>query len=308
MDYANAGNLANRTINRIEEIAGKHPGYRRAHAKGNVFEGTFTPTGEVSHLTTASHLTDTKVNVLTRFSNVSPNPKTPDILSVVKGMSVQFQSSSLEITNLVTVTVPLFVTKSPETFLEILKTVRSFKNGKPRFKDMVKLFTAYPEGRKAFQIIRKLKHIKSYATGRYYAIHAFYLVNKEGIRTPVKFEWEPEVGVETLSVKDMVGLSNDYLENELHQRLENEEVKFRLYIIIGEPDDITDDPTLLWPKERKRMNAGVLTVKKMITVDNENLVFDPTVLTKGIECSDDQILQFRKHAYIESYDRRKMGE
>jgi len=307
MDDTNTRNLANRTINRIEEIAGKHPGYRRAHAKGNVFEGIFTPTGKVSHLTTASHLTDKEGHVLIRFSNISPNPKTPDILSVVKGMSVQFQSSSQDITNLVTVTVPLFVTKSPETFLEILKTVRSFKNGKPQFKEMVKLFTAYPEGRKAFQIIRKLKHVKSYATGHYYAIHAFYLVNKEGIRTPVKFEWEPEAGVETLSVKDMVGLSNDYLENELHQRLETKEVKFSLYIVIGEPGDVTNDPTQSWPKERKRINAGVLTVKKMITAGN-NLIFDPTVLTKGIECSDDEILLFRKHAYADSYNRRKIGE
>lgn len=307
MDHANTRELAHRTVNRIEEIAGKHPGYRRAHAKGSVCEGTFKPTGEVSHLTTAPHLRDEEVNVLTRFSNVSPNPKTPDILSVVKGMSVQFQSTSKEITNLVTVTIPLFVTKSPETFLEILKTVTSFKKGKPQLKDMVKLFTSYPEGRKAFQMIRKLKHVKSYATGYYYAIHAFYLINKEGIRTPVKFEWEPEAGVETLSVKEMVGLSNDYLEKELHQRLENEEVKFRLYIIIGEPGDVTDDPTQLWPKERKRLNAGVLTVKKMITADND-LIFDPTVLTKGIECSDDPILLFRKHAYADSYDRRKVGE
>lgn len=308
MGKNNAHSLENRTVNRIEEIAGKHPGYRRAHAKGDLYEGTFTPTGNAAPFTHATHLTNTEVSVLVRFSNVSPNPQTPDILSVVKGMSVQFQQPSKEIANLVSVTIPIFITKSPETFLEILNTVNSFKEGKPHFKDMVKLFASYPESRAAFQMIRKLKNMKSYATGRYYAMHAFYLVNEEGTRTPVKFEWEPEAGVETLSVKEMVGLSTDYLETELDQRLENEEVKFRLYIVIGEQDDVTDDPTKEWPKDRKRIDAGLLRVKGKMEVEQDDIVFDPTLLPEGIECSNDQILLFRKKAYTESYNRRVRGE
>jgi catalase len=85
----------------------------------------------------------------------------------------------------------------------MLKTITSFKEGMPDFKEMVKLFATYPESRAAFQVIRKLKHTKSYATGRYYAVHAFYLINDEGKRTPVKFEWEPELGVETFTVKEL---------------------------------------------------------------------------------------------------------
>lgn len=308
MEKVNSHSLENRTVNRIEEIAGKHPGFRRAHAKGDLYEGTFTPTGNAAPFTNAIHLTDRQVNVVVRFSNVSPNPKTPDILSVVKGMSVQFQLPSKDSANLVGVTIPIFITKTPETFLEILNTVNSFKEGKPHFKDMVKLFATYPESRAAFQIIRKLKHIKSYSTGRYYAMHVFYLVNEEGVRTPVKFEWEPEAGVKTLSVKEMVGLSPNYLETELENRLENQEVKFRLQIVIGDEGDVTDDPSKEWPKERKRIEAGVLSLKKKKTQEMDDIVFDPTILPEGIECSNDRILLFRKKAYIESYNRRSRGE
>ena len=74
-------------------------------------------------------------------------------------------------------------------------------------------------------------------------MHAFYLVNEEGERTPVKFEWEPESGIETFTVKELATLPPDYLETELAKRLETEEVRFRLHIVIGEEEDPTDDPT-----------------------------------------------------------------
>ena len=198
--------LAKQTVNRIEELSGTYPGYRRAHAKGELYEAIFTPTGKAAPFTKAKHLKDSEVKAIVRFSNASPNPTTSDVLSVIKGMSVQFYLPSGENANLVGVTIPIFVTKSPQTFFEILNTVHSFKEGKPHFKDMVKLFASYPESRAAIQIIRKLKNTKSYATARYFTMHAFYLVDEEGNRVPVKFEWEPEAGIETLSFKEMIDL------------------------------------------------------------------------------------------------------
>lgn len=300
--------LAKQTVNRIEELAGKHPGYRRAHAKGEIYEAKFSPSGTAASFTKAEHLQNTDVKAIVRFSNVSPNPSTPDKLSVIKGMSVQFQLPSGEISNLVGVTIPVFVTKSPQTFYKILKTVNSFKERKPHFRDMVKLFASYPESRAAIQMIRKLKNTKSYATARYYTMHAFYLVNKEGNRVPVKFEWIPEAGIETLTIKEMVGLSKDYLEKEVENRLKKEEVKFRLEIVLGEPSDSTDDSTREWPKDRKRIDAGVLSIRGKASEVSDDIVFDPTVVANGIECSDDEILLFRKHAYTVSHERRSKGE
>ena len=39
---------------RINELTGKHAGYRAAHAKGTLMTGTFTPAG--AGLTTAAHM------------------------------------------------------------------------------------------------------------------------------------------------------------------------------------------------------------------------------------------------------------
>lgn len=306
--HTNETDLAKRTVNQIEKIAGTHPGYRRAHAKGELYQATFTPNGVAGEYTKADHLTNTVVSAIVRFSNVWPNPQTPDALSVVKGMSVQFQLPNEQITNLVGTSIPIFITKTPQTFFDILNTIHSFQDFKPHFKDAVKLFAQFPESRAAFQMIRKLKNTKGFAMSCYYAIHVFYLINEKGLRTPVKFEWEPEEDVKSLSVKEMATKSADYLSTELDERLGKEEVRFHLHIVIGEPNDPTDDPTKEWPKERKRIEAGILRVKAKANVEEDHYVFDPTVLPQGIECSDDEILQFRKDAYAVSYERRRNGQ
>ncbi|WP_019415459.1 catalase family peroxidase [Paenisporosarcina sp. TG20] len=300
--------LAKMTVNRIEEIGGRFPGHRRAHAKGQFYEAIFTPSGEAMEYTIAEHLGNKEVEAIVRFSNFLPNPISADILAIVKGMSVQFQLSNGGIANLVGVTLPVFVTKSPQVFMEILNTIKSFKEGKPNLKNIIKIFVKYPESRAAIQMIRKLKHTKSYATARYYAMHAFYLVNENGLRTPIKFEWEPEAGVETWSAKELATLPHDYLKKEMSERLKSKEVRFQLHIVIGEQGDPTDDPTKEWSKERRRIRAGVLRVKSIASANLNYIVYDPMILPTGIECSDDKILSFRKNAYSISSEKRLKGE
>ncbi len=55
------------------------------------------------------------------------------------------------------------------------------------------------------------------------------------------------------------------------------------------------------------MTAGTLEVTGLETereTGGDVLVFDPTRVTDGIECSDDPVLRFRSDAYRESVTRR----
>jgi catalase len=76
---------------------------------------------------------------------------------------------------------------------------------------------------------------------------------------------------------------------------------------IAEDGDPVDDPTVVWPDDRRKVTLGRLDVTGLAH-DREHggdvLVFDPTRVTDGIECSDDPILQFRSDAYAESVLRR----
>lgn len=296
--------LAETAVDRIEKVFGEHREYRRAHARGVIYEAKFSANGLAAEYTTAPHLQGGEVRALARFSHSSPDPTWTDVMSPVKGLGVQFQLPGGEITNIVGVNSPIFFAKTPEAFTEILGIVTSFKDGKPRLRDLAKLLIKYPESRSAIKIVKKMHAPASFATGRYHSIHAFYFIGKEGQRTPIKYEWEPAAGMETLDPKDAASLPFGYYEWEIEDRLQKGPVRFHLNIVLGEEEDPTDDPTVAWPKERRKITIGELElVRAEPSADLQK--FDPTVMTEGIECSEDQILHFRNPAYAISHGRRK---
>jgi catalase len=62
-------------VKTMRTLAGAHPGFRAAHAKGIVAAGTFRPSGAASRVTRASHLQNGPVTTIVRFSNSSGVPK-----------------------------------------------------------------------------------------------------------------------------------------------------------------------------------------------------------------------------------------
>jgi catalase len=80
-----------------------------------------------------------------------------------------------------------------------------------------------------------------------------------------------------------------------------------MVVVIAEDGDPIDDPTVAWPEDRERVEAGRLELTGPETEREQGgdiLVFDPTRVTDGIELSDDQILRFRPRAYSASVTRR----
>ncbi|MGB6409207.1 MAG: catalase family peroxidase [Planococcus donghaensis] len=297
--------LAKTTIDQIEKVFDVPAGYRRAHARGTSYRAYFTATGSANHLTKAPHFQSGESEALVRFSHFSPDPKWTDAMSPVKGMAVQFLLANGEVTNIVGVTSPIFFAKTPEIFSEMLGVVKSFKKGKPSLKELGSLLADYPESGAMLTNIRKMQAPSSFATGQYYAIHVFYFINEKNQRQPIKYLWEPEEGVDSLSPLDTVSLSTGSFEQEIEERIATGPIKFRLDIIVGQPEDPTDDPTKEWPKEREKLTLGTLTITEA-TEEAENIVFDPTIMTAGIECSEDRILNFRHHAYQISHHRRTL--
>ncbi|WP_088007328.1 catalase family peroxidase [Indiicoccus explosivorum] len=292
--------MAEDTIDMIEKSFGVHPGYRRAHSRGELYEAEFTPTGKAADWTTAPHFTGGTVRAAVRFSHFSPNPYWADDASPVKGMAVRFELPDGSHASIVSVTAPVFFAKTPGTFNEMVEIYRSFRNGRPHFGQLMKLFFRYPDSRAWLKVFRKMKAPASFATSPYYAIHAFYFIDRHGRRQPVKYEWEPNAG------KDMLphgGGEFGYFERELDRRLSQGPIGFRLFITIGGQGDPTDDPTKMWPKDRERIEIGQLIVKRRIG-EPDPILFDPSEVTAGIEPSEDPILQYRSPAYAVSYKRR----
>ncbi|MCM3612123.1 catalase family peroxidase [Planococcus sp. MERTA32b] len=296
--------LAETAVNKIEKVFGEYKTFRRAHSRGTGYEAIFTANGEGKKWTVAPHLREGSTKAVVRFSHSSPDPFWTDNLSPVKGMAVQFQLPDGQVMNSVGVTSPIFFSRTPEVFTEMLDIAKSFKKGRPRLRDLITLFIKYPESRAAIRIIRKMQSPASFATGLYHSIHAFYLVNGTGQRVPVKFEWQPEAGVESLTPAEAASVEKGDFEKELEERVVRGETAFRLMAVVGDAEDPVDDPTKDWAKDRKKVELGRLVLTKK-TDEAEGLLFDPTVLAEGIECTDDPILHFRNPAYAISYMRRE---
>src|SRR5690242_13649179 len=102
-------------VDALERNSGRHPGYRRAQARGVCATGVFTPTGDAAHLTTAVPFRDEPTRVTVRFSNAEGNPAVPDYARVVHGLSVKFHRDTGDY-GLISVSVPSFLARTPAEF------------------------------------------------------------------------------------------------------------------------------------------------------------------------------------------------
>lgn len=286
---------AEAAVDAINRVFGRHGGHRALHAKGTLCEGSFKASAEAASLTRAAHMQGDEVPVTVRFSNGSGNPNRPDYAPDPRGLAVKFYLPDGARTDIVAVTTPLFSTKTPEGFIELIQAQKApWKL--PLF------FARHPEAVKATVVdAPTLRPPPSYAVVPYYGIHAFKWIAADETERYVRYSWRP------LESGGQRKRERDYLQQELRARLAAGPIRFRLELQVAMPGDPTDDPSAAWPGSRWRVDAGILEVTGLETgreTGGDVLVFDPTRVTDGIEMSDDPVLRFRRDAYSASVARR----
>jgi catalase len=294
-------------VDAIEHLNGTHPGYRRAHARGVCYDATFTPTGDAAPFTTAAHLQDTAVKATVRFSHTGTNPNLPDGPRSVRGFATKFHLADGTNTDLIGVNLRRFVATTPENLLELIHAGEPDPATGTTNLDNVRAYVGrHPQTGPGLLDVSAIPTPVSYATNTYWAMHAFLWRDAAGQVRPVKYSWVPDAGTENATAEETAGWSPLHLTEELAERLSGGPVSFALRVQLGEDGDNTNDSTQLWPDERTEITAGHLSITAE-SADQEhwqNQVFDPTLLTPGIEPSDDPILIARSAIYAVSYDRR----
>ena len=288
-------------IEAIEERFGDHPRHRGLHAKGSLYSGTFTATPEGARLTRAAHMRGEPVRTTVRFSNGGGNPNVPDYAPDVRGLAVTFHLGDGSRTDISAQTVPRFPFRTVDAFIEFVRLSR------PGLAGALKLplfFARHPRALRASRTnLAALKPPPSFAARRYYAFHAFKWLDREGDERYVRYTWNPTIDVPDLGPGEAKARGRDYLSAELVKRLDAGPVRFELEVQIAGSGDDPNDPSAVWSQERERVVVGTLEVTAP-TDQGDDLVFDPTRLTDGIELSDDPVLAFRPRAYAISHERR----
>jgi catalase len=309
---------------------------RPIHAVGIGVKGTFEPSEVARTYCTAEHFqpkpkSDPPVAVTVRFSNGSGSPTPRDGWSDVRGMATRFHLANGGATDLIAMTLGEFFVRNVDEFLDFTKSAQQTpaKRESPwrKILDMLALKPPFPDpppGQTQSGAAGTLDYANkhrfaqlgvfqagmigapvSYVRAVYHAVHTFIVVDPDGIRRPVRFSWKPVAGVETTDpAKTPV---DNYLQDELRERLEQWPARMMLMMMIGEAGDVLEDPTVPWPAKRVRVVMGTMTltgVPEDQVANCEKLSFNPWRLVTGIEPSDDPTLKARRDAYEDSRLRR----
>ncbi len=292
-------------IDAANSVFGRHPGHRALHAKGMLCAGAFTPTADARALTRAAHMQGPEVPATIRFSNGSGDPSHPDWAPDPRGMAIKLYLPDGSRTDIVAVSSPRFPTRTPEGFIELVEAQGA---GVAAAWKLPWFLARHPEALPVLPIVAPtLMAPASYATIRYYGLHAFRWIDANGGERFVRYTLRPAASAPRPNPRAARRLGRDYLQHEISRRLREGPVLFSLEVQIAQPGDRVEDPSAAWPKERRRVTVGTLKIEGLEHErerGNDVLVFDPSRVTDGIECSDDPVLAFRPRAYSESVRRR----
>ena len=286
---------------------GPYKGFRANHAKGILVEGNFTPSPQAASISKAPHLQGASSPVLVRFSNGTGVPTIADAdpHAVPKGMAIRFALPDSGSTDIVAISVNGFPAATPEEFLDLLNAVATSGPDAASPKPVEQFLATHPAAMK-FVSTPKPAPV-SFATQSYFGVNAFAFTNAQGETRYGRYRIVPIAGEQHLTADEAGKQETNYLMDELPVRLVKEAASYRLQVQLANLGDTVDDPTIVWPDDRKVVELGVLTLKSTVTDSRQaekTIMFNPLLLPDGIAPSNDPILLARPGAYAVSFGRR----
>lgn len=296
-----------RFADRFEKVAGKHEGFRRNHAKGISLTGMFQSNGAGTELCKASVFASGTFPVIGRFSLSGGMPRAADTGSTVRGLALRFELPDGEQWRTAMVNIPVFLDRTPEGFADrIVAAAPVAATGKPDPVRMAEFLRLHPETAKAMAYVKARPPSAGFADSTFHGLNAFLATNEAGRTVPVRWTFEPVPPTPGPAPAD----GANQLFDVVIAAVEQAPLRWQLVLTVGEPGDPTDDATIPWPTNRRRVTAGTLTITDAQTEAEGNardVNFDPTVLPAGLAVSGDPLLSARSAVYAQSF-RRRAGE
>jgi catalase len=287
------------------KVFGRHPGFRKNHAKGVGVTGFFDSNGNGRALSTATVFAPGRTPVVGRFSLAGGNPQAADASSTARGLGLAFGFPGGQQWRMATLNVPVFLDSSPQGFYDrLIASAVVPGTGKPDPAVMARFLAAHPETARAMSIVKQHPPTPGFGDSVFSGLNTFYFVNASGARTPVRWSLTP------LQQALPPASGPNGLFDALERQLRAGTLRWRLVLTVGEASDPTNDATLPWPADRRTVDAGTLTLDSVqadAAGTARDINFDPLVLPAGIEPSDDPLLSARSAVYAASY-RRRTGE
>jgi catalase len=299
---------AEKVIDALEGAYGVQKGQRRNHTKGVGALGTFVGTPRAAEYSRSALFSGQSLEVVARFSLAGGDPNASDTEKSPRGVGLQFRLPDGGLHHMTMIHTPMFFASMPKTFLDKMLALRPDPvTGKPDPEHVKAFIATHPDNTAQFHFLTEGNPPASYANCAYYGIHAFKLIDRRDKVTLVRWRFVPQDGERQLPAAQLKSSPRDFLNQALIERTQRGPVRWDMIVTIGEAGDSETDPTALWPKGRKEIQAGTLTIASAVPQEQAgsyNINFDPLLMGDGIAPTDDPILLFRSPSYGLSFTKR----
>jgi catalase len=280
---------------------------RAVHAKGILFEGTFTPDPAARSITKAKLFALSTAAVLGRFSNFTGIPTIPDNIgdATPRGLALKFTVPGDSEVDIVMHSFDGFPVKTAAEFAQLLVAIGASGKDAPKPTPLDKYLASHPIA-KTFLTTQKSPPV-SFATTSFFGVNSLKFTNEQGQPTYIRYRVMPVAGEQYLDAAALKTKDANYLQSDIKERLAKGPVSFIWYAQIAEKGDIIDDPSIAWPTTRKLVKLGTVTITGLVpdeaSADRKTL-FLPGNLPDGMQTAD-RMLDVRNAAYPLSFRHRQ---
>ena len=309
--FAQQAPSADQVVGAMEKLNGTVAGQRRNHIVGVCIAGSFTGDKQAQIYSKSALFSGSPIPVIGRFSLAGGNPNAPDSAKSPRGMALQFELPDSKIQHFTMLNIPIFSAATPKTFYDaVVANTADPVTGKPD-PDKQKIFReTHPDSLPLGQYMSKNNPPASYAESDFFSVHTFKFIDAKNQTTLVKWRFVPQAGIMRLTDAQMAAAPKRFLDQDLIEKTKTGPVRWNMELTVGEPGDEQNNPTIYWPSDRKKIQAGVLTITQATPQTGaacEKINFDPLVMSDGMAPTDDPVLLFRSPAYASSYAKRLTG-
>lgn len=294
---------------------------RRMHAKGSGAYGTFTVTNDITKYTRASIFAEVgkKTDCFVRFSTVAGERGAADAERDIRGFAMKFYTDAGN-WDLVGNNTPVFFLRDPLKFPDLNHVVkRDPKTNMHSANSNWDFWTLLPEALHQVTITMSDRGIpSSYRHMDGFGSHTYSFINKDNVRTWVKFHLKTCQGIKNLTdaeAEAIIAKDRESHQRDLFNAIERGDFPrwdFSIQVITEEQAEHAKvnpfDLTKVWShKDFPLIPVGVLELNRNpenYFAEVEQAAFNPMNIVDGIGFSPDKMLQGRLFSYRDAQQYR----
>ncbi|KAK9790407.1 putative CATB protein [Seiridium cardinale] len=301
---------------------------RAVHARGAGAHGTFTSYGDWSNLTAASFLGEAgkETPTFVRFSTVAGSRGSADTARDVHGFATRFYTDEGNF-DIVGNNIPVFFIQDAIQFPDLIHSVKPSPDN-----EIPQAATAHDSAWDFFSQQTSSLHTLFWAMAGYgiprsfrhmdgFGIHTFRLVTDDGTSKLIKWHWKSKQGKASYVWEEaqiIAGKNADMHRQDLWDAISSGSgPEWELCVQVVDEEKVLAfgfdlfDPTKIIPEEYAPLQAlGVMKLHTNPTnyfSETEQIMFQPGHIVRGIDFTEDPLLQGRIFSYLDTQLNRHGG-